>query len=123
VPDPPPLPPPDTTPSPALEPTPPSHLTVGHQTFDASVAGLRAYLDSIKSTEPKLYAQLAPDVERLGLGAMAAAGITSIAVMPKRQDVLDVVNKRNRLTPDPIRLQIGYDPTHRLALATAALTF
>ena len=42
-----------------------SHLASGSQLFEETVAGLRAYIDSIKAAEPQLYAQLAPDVEHL----------------------------------------------------------
>jgi hypothetical protein len=36
---------------------------------------------------------------------------------------LEVVSKNNRQSPDPIHLQLGYDPTRGLAFAGAALTF
>jgi hypothetical protein len=167
----------------------PSHLVVGNQIFEANVTGLRAYLDSIKGTEPQLYAQLAPDVERLeskrttaravlvagvaaglasgiyafagrptcqdpsisdpnfaaksdawgacnehniemmatfgfiGVGAMIAGGVAAWAIAPSRADLLEVVNENNRQSPEPLRLQLGYDPSRGLALAGATLTF
>ena len=61
---PPPDPPPMVFPPPDLTPPPPRHLVVENQYFDGSVEGLRAYLESIKSTDAKLYGQLSPDVQR-----------------------------------------------------------
>jgi hypothetical protein len=175
----------------AVAPTPviPNHLAVGNQLFEANVTGLRAYLDSIKVTEPAVYAQLAPDVERLeskrttaravlitgvaaglatgiyafagrpscqepsisdpnfaaksdawgacnehnvemmatfgfiGVGTMIAGGLAAWAIAPSRSDLLDVVNKNNRLSPEPLHLQLGYDPSRQLAFAGATLTF
>jgi hypothetical protein len=159
----------------------PTHLRVGNQQFDASVSGLRAYLDATKKTDPKLYAGLEPDVEWLesrrndavtalavgaaaglaagigafawqtdcspdtttaafsacshqntehlavlgvlGVAALAAGGITAAAMMPKRSDIMDVVNKHNRLSPQPMQLELGYDPTRRYAYAGAAVPF
>src|SRR5215467_60770 len=75
VPDPalltPPPPPPDpfppSTTTTMVEPVAviPEHLVFKDQHFDASPAGLRRYLDAIRPTNPQLYAQLAPDVDRL----------------------------------------------------------
>jgi hypothetical protein len=45
------------------------------------------------------------------------------SVVPRDQDLLQVVNKHNRLSPSPLRLQIGYDPSQRHALAGAVLSF
>jgi hypothetical protein len=167
----------------------PSHLTAGSQIFEESVTGLRSYVDSIKATEPQLYALLEPDVERLesrrkaahavlvtglavgvastiyafagrsdcpepsvfdpnfaaksaawgacndsnmttmstfvllGLAAATVGSLGAAAIYPKRAEVLDVVNKNNRASPEPLRLQLGYDPTHQLAIAGAALSF
>jgi hypothetical protein len=49
-----------------------THLSAGNQEFDFTVAGLRAYLDSTKSSDPHLYAQLAPDLEHLESRTTAA---------------------------------------------------
>jgi hypothetical protein len=59
------------------------------------------------------------------LGFLATAGgmAGGIIAMPSHQDLLDVVNKHNRLSPDPLRLQIGYDPTLHTAQAGATLSF
>ena len=176
-PDPPPMvfPPPDPTPS------PPRHLVLENQYFDGSVVGLRAYLESIKSTNAQLYSELSPDVTQLesrlatargllvgglGVGLLApmvafvarqdCSGATSPAALgacgqdnmdvlmvagalglmamiggtaaywsmaPREQDLLQVVNKHNRVSPTPLRLQIGYDPAQRQALAGATLSF
>ena len=50
----------------------PGLLTIGNQQFDASVTGLRAYLETVKSTDAKLYAQLAPDLDELESKVVAA---------------------------------------------------
>jgi hypothetical protein len=196
VPIPDPVPPPpaplfDASPPLVVDPTAPvpSHLTVGSQQFDASVAGLRAYVNGLKSTNPRLFAQLAPDVDRLeskvqtawtvagigvglglasilygvlgqkhcslptlsdpnfasktaafgscnddntrtlmtlgllGGGAMLAGGIGAVVVAPKRSDLLEVVNKHNRLNAEPLRLQLGYDPSQRFAYGAATVPF
>jgi len=93
--------PPDPPPAPIeyAPPVIPNHLAVGNQIFEASVPGLRAYLESIKIAQPQLYAQLAPDVERLeskrtaartvlvaGVVAGLAAGIYGFAGRPDCQD-------------------------------------
>src|SRR5262249_1126674 len=59
-PPPPPVPPVSSGPAPV-----PAHLSIDDRTFDARVAGLRAYLDTIKSSNPKLHARLAPRVDAL----------------------------------------------------------
>ena len=43
----------------------PTHLTVGDQIFEGNFAGLRAYLDMTKLTDPQLFAQLSPELEQL----------------------------------------------------------
>lgn len=167
----------------------PEHLVAGGQYFDASPFGFQAYLNSIKTTRPDLFAQLAPDADRLasrsvtatalvlaGIGAgvatatygilsrtncaeppitdpnfaadsaawgqcgqnnithmaafgfigagLAAAGlIGAVAIAPSRGELMDLVNKHNRLSPQPLQLQLGYDPVGRLASAGAAISF
>jgi hypothetical protein len=167
----------------------PSHLRIGNQQFDVSVSGLRSYLETTKLTEPALYAQLAPDLERLearqtnaaavfavgaaagvvstivafagrsdcsdpsitdpnfgakvaewgncndrnmqhmmvftllGAGALVAGGIAAAVMLPKRSDVMDVVNKHNRISPDPLQFELGYDPSHQYAFAGASVVF
>jgi hypothetical protein len=167
----------------------PIHLTSNDQIYEVSVSGLRSYIESIKTTEPQLYAQLAPDVEHLesrrtaalavlvtglvagvassvyafagrsncaepsisdpnfaadsaawgqcdqdninksatflfiGLAAAAAGGFGAFAIYPSRADLLEVVNKNNRLGPTPLHLNLGYDPNHQFAFAGAALSF
>jgi hypothetical protein len=178
----PPNPPPDNS-----TPTVPSHLAVGNQQFDASVDGLRAYLETKKATNPALYMRLAPDLERLeaksnqaraalvtglvvglaagffafagrqdcaqpspsapnfsanvaawsacnddnarrmmlgGLvagGALLAGSAAAYALTPDRGDLLEFVNRHNRLSSQPLRLQLGYDPAQRLAFGGFAL--
>jgi hypothetical protein len=201
----PPAPPPDLTPPIPPPPAvvdpfpssdvvvPPEHLVIDNQYFEGTPAGLRRYLESIKSTKPALYAQLSPDADRLqsrattgtallagGLGVgvlsilaglalhgdcappsindpnfaaassawdtcnqenmeksiafgivgfLAAVGgmVGAVSTWPTRQDLLDVVNKHNRLSPDPLRLQIGYsigyDPGQHMAHAGAMISF
>jgi hypothetical protein len=116
------------------------HLRVGHQTFDASVAGLRAYLDTIKSSDPNIYRQFDADVARLeskktvaeiallggvalgvagfdywlmggetgrtpiaalGIGALLVGSMIALVNWPGRQDLLDVINRHNRVTAPP----------------------
>jgi len=167
----------------------PEHLVAGDQYFDATPFGFQAYLQSIKTTRPDLFAQLAPEADRLadrsvtaitlmiaGIGAgvastlygiasrsdctappvtdpnfaadsaawsrcddnnmkhmttfgligagLAVAGLVgAIAVAPSHGALLDLVNKHNRLSPQPLQLQLGYDPIGRLASAGARLSF
>jgi hypothetical protein len=173
----------------ASPPEIPNHLVIGNQIFEANVTGLRDYIESIKVTNPQLYGQLAPDVERLesqrstartvliagavaglasgiyafagqgdcqnpsindpnfaaksdawsacndhkvkmmatfgfiGVGAIAAGALGAWMIGPSRSDLLEVVNKNNRQSPEPLRLQLGYDPSSQLAYAGATLTF
>lgn len=191
---PPPTPPPPVEASFAAQPTHtgryvPTHLEVNNQYFDASPGGFRNYLETIRSTNPQLYADLSPDVDHLqsrqttaltllavgavagiatavygiatrsdcvepplsdpnfaadsqawgdcdknniermatfsfiGAGVLAAGFISAWVMAPSRADLIDLVNKHNRASQEPIHLQIGYDPTHQLAHAGAALTF
>jgi hypothetical protein len=188
-PPPPPTPPFDGFPPPTTQVEVPTHLSIGNQQFDGSVRGLRAYLETTKATDPKLYAQLAPDLESLearqtnamtalavgavagmaagifaimgrsdcplpavtdpdfaaksaawgacnednmqhlmifglmGFGAVTAGAIAAWASAPKRSDIMDFVNKHNRLSPDPLHFELGYDPTHQYAFAGASVFF
>ena len=145
----------------------PQNLQVGNQHFDASVTGFRAYIETIKSSDPSLYGQLAPDVVHLesrqdaakaalaggivvglasmvygfaggdnckdpsitdpnfaadvdawgacndrnmskmatfgflGLGAIIVGSIVAYASWPNHQDLLDLVNKNNRVSKQP----------------------
>jgi hypothetical protein len=167
----------------------PEHLQIGNQRFDPSLAGFRAYLDTIKFSDPSLYGQLAPDTARLesqeynaktalvggivvglasviygfaggdtcnqppvtdphfaadtdawsncnqgnvtratafgflGVGAIIAGGVISHAMWPKHQDVVNLVNKNNRLSKQPLQWQVGYDPTQRFAFSGASVSF
>ena len=167
----------------------PNHLEVGGQVFDASVSGFRAYLESKRASDPRLYAALDPKVARLesqaatgravavaglvvglaatgyamfggrscaqpevtdpnfaadtaawsacnegkvntalefgliGVGAISLGGLGWWALSPKRSDLFDLVNAHNTLSPDTMRLQIGYDPTSHLAIGGVRATF
>ncbi len=154
-------------------------IDAGARQFDDSVAGLRSYLESIRSTSPEIYLRLDPELGRLeakrktatiilvgGLalgtaatiyafagakdcsaldtsGASRAAwshcnddnfdktaaftliGASSVAVgllawfliNPDRSDLIDFVNDHNRLSPRPLRWDLGYDPQRQLAYA------
>ncbi|HEY4393191.1 MAG TPA: hypothetical protein VGP64_03970, partial [Polyangia bacterium] len=59
----------------------------------------------------------------IGVGAIAAGALAAWAIAPSRSDLLEVVNKNNRQSPEPMRLQLGYDPSRELAFAGASLTF
>jgi hypothetical protein len=167
----------------------PGYLLVGNQYFDATPAGFQAYLDTIRTTNPDLFARLAPDAERLhqrvvtgrtllvaglaagvaaslygiasrddcvlppatdpnfsaasaawdacnrnnvrtlgtfgliGVGLAAVGIIGALAVSPSRAELLELVNRHNRISPQPLQLQLGYDPVQRLARAGAVLSF
>jgi hypothetical protein len=59
----------------------------------------------------------------VGLGAAVVGGIIAYASWPKHQDLLDVVNKNNRLSKQPLQWQVGYDPTQRFAFSGATVSF
>ena len=167
----------------------PRHLVAGNQYFDASPAGFQAYLNTMKATNPELYAQLAPDADQLaarastgrtiliagfaaglvsaiygiaarndcvlppvtdpnfaadsaswgacnrdnmtrmetfgllGVGLATAGLIGWVAVRPSRDELLDLVNRHNRISPQPLQLQLGYDPVQHLARAGAVFSF
>jgi hypothetical protein len=167
----------------------PQHLQIGNQQFDASVTGLRAYVESIKASDPGLYGQLAPDVAHLelrediakgalaggivvglasviygfssgnncvepsitdpnfaadtqawgacnhanisrmatfgflGVGAMLVGSAVAFATWPKHQELMDLMNKNNRLSKQPLQWQVGYDPTQRAAFTGATVSF
>jgi len=56
----------------------PTPLTVGDRIFEGNVAGLRAYLDSTQATDPQLFAQLSPDLERLETRVTAARVVFAV---------------------------------------------
>jgi hypothetical protein len=59
----------------------------------------------------------------IGLGLLLAGGISAIVIAPKRSDTFDFVNRHNTLSPRPMRLDLGYDPTRRFAHAGATFSF
>jgi hypothetical protein len=168
----------------------PSHLSIGDQQFDASLAGFRAYLETTKVSDTPLYAQLAPDLDRLesraetarmvlvaglvggvasgiyaiagrkscpgpavtdpdfqaktaawgacnddnmrmtttfafiGLGSLIAGAVGAWAIGPGRADLLDLVNKHNRLHQEPLRIELGFNPSRGgFAYGGAAVVF
>jgi hypothetical protein len=168
----------------------PTHLTVGDNVFEGNFAGLRAYLDMTKITDPALFAQLSPELERLesrvamgygifavgatvglaatvyafvgrtdcptaqltdpnfsaavdrsfacheqnmrmtltasliGLGAVAAGAVGGLAIAPGRSEMMSFVNRHNGLGGrEPIRFQLGYDPSRRFAHSGIAFSF
>ena len=167
----------------------PDHLEVGNQVFEASVSGFRAYLETQRTSDPRLFAELDPKVAHLesqvvaggavavaglvvglalvgygffgrktctqpavsdpnfaadsdawstcnednvhaaatfgfiGVGTIALGGLGWWLIAPKRSDLFDLVNARNALSHDTMRLQIGYDPTSRLALGGLSMAF
>ena len=42
---------------------------------------------------------------------------------PSRDELLDLVNRHNRISPQPLQLQLGYDPVQHLARAGAVFSF
>lgn len=167
----------------------PDHLEIGDQVFEASVAGFRAYLETKRVSDPRLFAALDPKVAQLesqaasgkavfvtglvlglaltayaflgrktctepgltdpnfaadsaawgacnqdnietsakfgfaGLGVMTLGGLGWWIIAPKRSDLFDLVNAHNALSHDSMRLQLGYDPTSRLAMGGLSLAF
>lgn len=167
----------------------PSHLVAGNQMFEATPTGLQAYLATIKTTNPDVFAQLAPDADRLAtratvarvllIGGLAAGVVTAVygfaarnncpqpqlgdpnfaadsaawgncnesnfnrsaafgaagaglmlagivgwaVAIPSRADLLDLVNRNNRVSPRPLQLQLGYNPVDRLTQVGALLSF
>ena len=59
----------------------------------------------------------------IGGGVMVAALVSALIVAPKRSDLFEFVNLHNRLTGEPIRWQLGYDPARRSAYAGASVHF
>lgn len=59
----------------------------------------------------------------IGFGAFAAGGIGALIAAPKRPDLLEVVNKHNRLNAEPLQLHLGYDPLRRSAHAAATFRY
>jgi hypothetical protein len=59
----------------------------------------------------------------LGVGSFTLGWIGWYALSPGRSDVLSLVNAHNRISHEPIRLQLGYDPTNRLALGGVSTVF
>jgi hypothetical protein len=167
----------------------PSHLSIGNQQFDASLTGFREYLDRTKVSDPRLYTQLAPDLDRLesraqtarlilvaglvggvvsgiyaiggrkdcpgpivtdpafaaktaawgtcndnnmrmtatftlvGMGSIMAGAVGYWAIGPKRRDILELVNKHNRLSQEPLHIELGFNPTRGFAYGGATIAF
>jgi hypothetical protein len=59
----------------------------------------------------------------LGLGAVLVGAVGWYALTPGRSDYFDFVNKHNRLSPQPLQFQIGYDGARRLATGGAGFVF
>jgi hypothetical protein len=59
----------------------------------------------------------------LGLGAAALGMAGAGAIYPSHADVLSLVNEHNRLSHEPMRLQLGFDPTSRLAMGGLSAAF
>ena len=52
----------------------------------------------------------------LGLGALVAGAVGGMAIAPGRSDMMSFVNRHNGLGGrEPIRFQLGYDPSRRFA--------
>jgi len=167
----------------------PSSLSIRGEYFDASVDGLRGYLETIRSTDPDLYTKLDPKLSNLewrrtaavlvavaavgiglgsmiyafaarkscnsppvndpnfsadvnawancnddsmrtmatfslvGLGTLTTGLFAAAFITPGRSDIFDIVNEHNRLRREPLRWQLGYEPTRRTAVVGASLAF
>ncbi|HXI59153.1 MAG TPA: hypothetical protein VNO55_23965 [Polyangia bacterium] len=58
----------------------PSHLTFENQVYDASVSGLRTYLEAIRFKDAQLYAALDPELQRLEARHRAAVAVFLVGV-------------------------------------------
>jgi hypothetical protein len=80
----------------------PRHLVIDDQYYDATPYGFRAYLETIRPTNPQLYAQLAPDADRLAsrltTGRILLVGGFALALASVGYGVLG----RNECTSPPI---------------------
>src|SRR5262249_23147996 len=59
----------------------------------------------------------------VGIAAMIAGSMVAYSSWPKHKELLDLVNKNNRLSKQPLQLQVGYDPAQRFAFSGAAVSF
>jgi len=59
----------------------------------------------------------------IGAGSMLIGIVAAALVSPKRSDMLNLVNEHNRISHEPIRLQLGYDPSNRVAMGGLSTTF
>ena len=59
----------------------------------------------------------------LGVCAIIVGGLIAYSSWPRHQELLDLVNKNNRLSKQPLQLQLGYDPTQRFAFSGATVSF
>jgi hypothetical protein len=59
----------------------------------------------------------------LGLGVMIAGGAIAYAAWPTHQELMDLVNKHNRLSKQPLQWQVGYDPRQRFAFSGTTVSF
>jgi hypothetical protein len=59
----------------------------------------------------------------IGLGAMTAGIVGGMAIAPGRSEMMSFVNRHNALGREPIRFQLGYDPSRRFALGGATFSF
>ncbi len=167
----------------------PNHFCIGNQYYEASVGGLRAYVESIRTVHPDLYARLDPQVSGLeklraaaigvlvggivaggvsivyafasqktcnepqigdpafgaksqawgdcnhdnmirrgtfsliGLGSIALGFVGSLVIAPGRSALMQVVNEHNRMSPQPIRWELGFGSSNRVAQGTLSIAF
>ena len=59
----------------------------------------------------------------IGLGALAAGVVGGLAIAPGRSDMMSFVNRHNALGREPIRFQLGYDPSRRFAHGGVTFSF
>jgi hypothetical protein len=59
----------------------------------------------------------------LGVGAIVLGSAICYAKWPTHQELMDLVNKNNRLGKQKLQWQVGYDPTQRFAFSGATVSF
>jgi hypothetical protein len=59
----------------------------------------------------------------IGLGSIAVGVFGSFAITPGRSALMQVVNEHNRLSPQPIRWELGFGPSNRMARGALSFAF
>jgi hypothetical protein len=57
------------------------------------------------------------------MGSIMAGAVGYWAIGPKRTDLLELVNKHNRLSQEPLHIELGFNPTRGFAYSGATMAF